>query len=133
MDKNSQSYEKLKLSCKSKLFSFLKISRNSPIFGIFLICSSTSISHCSVNFYLILTLIPSKFNRKFQIEVVFQFVCFPRTFPELDIFAILPFEVVLGNRQNEVEQLHFDNFQKVEAKFYKSRVLAFKLDKQSFM
>ena len=35
----------------------------------------------------------------------------------------------LGNRQNAVVQLHFQNFQKIWVKFYKSRVLAFKTDK----
>ena len=87
------------------------------------------------NFYSILTLIPKffcillLFSKNFKNEVdQLHFVCFPWNFwwsiwRKLPIWRKWPFsEILVGNRQNEVVQLHFLKFWKVKEKCKKTSV-----------
>ena len=85
------------------------------------------------NFYSILTLIPKFFCILLLLSKIFKnevdqlhFVCFPWNFRwsiwrKLPIWRKWPFsEILVGNRQNEVVQLHFLKFWKVKEKCKKN-------------
>ena len=98
--------------------------------------TSFSFYHMIMIFCPFLVLIPYFFSifvlffKNFEIEVIQLQLCwfFP-TFIMYFKFAMLFTKNELGKLQNEVVQLHFKNFQTIWVKYYKSRVLASKTDK----